>query len=270
MVVRILNRPDGDQARVSVSVPVSAPVSASSVRSWFGYTTRPPPPVVLPAAPCAFARAWRRSAPGCALRAYAAACLLLAACTPQGDPGIGAGFSDDFERTQLGNAYKKTGGNWRIENGELHVKGAKNHPLWLLRTLPRDVRVEFDVRSESAEGDIKIEIFGDGASHAEGDRYTATSYVIIFGGWNNSLNVLARMDEHGDDRVVGKPRKVEPGRTYRFRIERIGGILTVRVDEDILLEMDDSEALGGRGHDHFGFNNWQSDLWFDNLKVTPR
>ncbi|MBW2213998.1 MAG: hypothetical protein JRF48_06080 [Deltaproteobacteria bacterium] len=178
-------------------------------------------------------------------------CVLLAACTPQGDPGIGSAFSDDFERTQLGDAYKSTGGNWRIENGELHVKGAKNHPLWLLRTLPRDARVEFDVRSE------------------RDDSYTATSYVIIFGGWDNSRNVLARMDEHGDDRVVGKARKVEPGETYRFRIERIGGTLTVWVDGDILLEMDDAEPLAGRGHDHFGFNNWQSDLWFDKLKVTP-
>ena len=196
-------------------------------------------------------------------------CILVAACTPQGDPGIASGFSDDFNRTQIGDAYKKTGGNWRIENGELQVKGAKNHPLWLLRTLPRDVRVELDVRSESPEGDIKVEIFGDGASYAKHDSYAATSYVIIFGGWNNSQNVLARMDEHGDDRVVGKTRKVEPGVVYRFRIERIGGTLTVWVDEDILLKMDDSDPLEGRGHDHFGFNNWQSDLWFDNLKVTP-
>jgi hypothetical protein len=195
--------------------------------------------------------------------------VLGAGCTPQGDPGIGAGFSDDFNRTQLGAAYEKTGGNWRIENGELHVKGAENHPLWLLRTLPRDLRVEFDARSESPEGDIKVELFGDGASHATGDTYTATSYVVVFGGWNNSKNVLARMDEHGEDRVVGKPRKVEPGTTYRFRIERIGGTLTVWVDGELLLQMDDPEPLEGRGHDHFGFNNWQSELWFDNLKVTP-
>jgi hypothetical protein len=152
------------------------------------------------------------------------ACVLLAACTPQGDPGIGAGFTDDFERSQLGNTYKRTGGNWRIEHGELHVKGAENHPLWLLRTLPRDVRVEFDVRSESPEGDIKVEVFGDGASYAKHDSYTATSYVIIFGGWKNSRNVLARMDEHGDDRVVGQPRKVEPGRTYGFRITILASI----------------------------------------------
>ena len=195
--------------------------------------------------------------------------ILVAACTPQGDPGIGTGFADDFERAQLGKEYKKTGGDWRIEAGELHVQRAKNHPLWLLRTLPHDVRVEFDARSESPEGDIKVEVFGDGASYAKHESYTATSYVIIFGGWSNSRNVLARMDEHGSDRVVGAPRKVEPGQTYQFRIERIGGTLTVWVNESILLEMDDPEPLRGRGHDHFGFNNWQSDLWFDNLKVTP-
>jgi hypothetical protein len=205
-----------------------------------------------------------------ALLAVALACVGFLGCTPQGDPGFGSAVTDDFERPELGSAYKKTGGNWRIEDGELHVHGAKNHPLWLLRTLPRDVRVQFDVRSESPEGDIKVEIFGDGASYARHDRYTATGYVIIFGGWNNSQNVLARMDEHGDDRVVGEPREVEPGKTYRFQIERVGGTLTVRVDGDILLEMVDVEPLGGRGHDHFGFNNWQSDLWFDNLKVTPR
>ena len=195
--------------------------------------------------------------------------VLVLGCTPQGDPGIGAGFSDDFERGQLGAAYQKTGGNWRIRDGELHVKGARNHPLWLLRTLPPDVRVEFDARSESPEGDIKVEVFGDGASYAKEDSYSATSYVVIFGGWDNSRNVLARMDEHGDDRVVGEARKVEPGATYRFRIERIGGTLKVWVDGDILLQMDDPEPLRGRGHDHFGFNNWQSDLWFDNLNVTP-
>lgn len=197
------------------------------------------------------------------------ALLFVLGCTPQGDPGIGTGFADDFERAQIGAAYERTGGNWRIEAGELRVQGAKNHPLWLLRTLPRDVRVEFDVRSESPEGDIKVEIFGDGASFASSDSYMATSYVIIFGGWYNATNVLARMDEHGRDRVVGPPRKVEPGRVYRFRIERIESLLTVWVDDAVLVQMDDSEPLKGRGHDHFGFNNWQSELFFDNLKVTP-
>jgi hypothetical protein len=33
--------------------------------------------------------------------------------------------------------------------------------------------------------------------------------------------------------------------------------------------MNDREPLSGRGHDHFAFNNWDSDLWFDNLRITP-
>ena len=230
----------GARTRKAASVPVPVPAPA-------------PVPVSVPASASATVLVF----------------LFLAACTPQGDPGIGTGFTDDFERAQIGGAYAQTGANWRIEAGELRVKGAKNHPLWLLRTLPREVRVELDVRSESPEGDIKVEIFGDGASHANSDSYTATSYVIIFGGWNNSRNVLARMDEHGRDRVVGETRKVEPGRVYRFRIERIDSVLTVWVDDAVLLKMDDSEPLKGRGHDHFGFNNWQSELFFDNLKVTP-
>ncbi len=199
------------------------------------------------------------------------ACLTLAACTPQGDPAIASsGFRDAFDGDKLADYWNNTGGPYTIENGMLHVKGARNKPLWLRRTLPHDVTVEFDVRSESPEGDIKVEVFGDGQSRAETTSYTATSYVVIFGGWNNSLNVLARMNEHGDDRVVGKPYKVVPGRTYRMKIVRDGKKITAWADDHELASMTDDDPLYGRGHDHFGLNNWQSDLWFDNLQITPR
>lgn len=194
----------------------------------------------------------------------------LFACTPQGDPGIGAdGFRDEFDRAQLGDHWHNTGGPWQIRDGALHVRGARNRPLWLRRTLPRDVRVEFDVTSDSPEGDIKVEVFGDGSSRATSESYTATSYVVIFGGWGNSTNVIARMDEHGADRAVGPRRPVEPGRTYHLVIERQGDTIRAEVDGELLAEMEDPEPLEGRGHDHFAFNNWQSDLIFDNLEITP-
>jgi hypothetical protein len=196
--------------------------------------------------------------------------LLLVACTPQGDPGIGAsGFSDDFERPALGEQWNNTGGPWAIREGKLHIRGARNRPLWLRRTLPRDVRIEFDARSDSPDGDIKIEVFGDGHSRAETESYTATSYVIIFGGWGNTRNVLARMDEHGSDRVIGPARRVEPGRTYRFKIERDGDTITAWVDDQVLVRMEDEDPLEGRGHDHFAFNNWETELTFDNLRIEP-
>jgi hypothetical protein len=194
----------------------------------------------------------------------------VSACTPQGDPGIGPdGFRETFDGTELGKHWNNTGGSYTVRDGKLRVQGARNRPLWLRRTLPRDVRIEFDVRSNSPDGDIKAEVFGDGVSKATEASYTATSYVVIFGGWSNKLNVLARLDEHGDDRVVGKARKVVQGQTYHMKIERRGATIAAWVDGEPLVSMTDPDPLEGPGHDHFAFNNWQAELWFDNLVISP-
>ncbi len=203
------------------------------------------------------------------LREIIAVCALVG-CTPQGDPAIGpSGFLDDFEREDVGEDWHNTGGRYRIVDGWLNIQGARNRPLWLRRRLPRDVRIEMDVRSESPQGDIKVEVFGDGSSRATSESYTATSYVVIFGGWNNSLNLIARMDEHAEDRAVGPARRVEPGRVYHLRIERRGDTISAWVDDQPLAEMVDPDPLEGRGHDHFAFNDWEADLYFDNLRIVP-
>lgn len=224
-----------------------------------------------------------RRAASCPLAALqlllAPACLCVLAlspglgCTPQGDTGIGPeGYSDDFDRAQLGPDWNVTGGPWRLVDGAVRIREARNHPLWLRRTLPRDVRVEFDASTDTH--DIKVEIFGDGVSHALSESYTATSYVVIFGGWGNTLNVLARMNEHGDDRVVGgangsgSATPVVPGRTYHMRIERTGNRIAAWVDDELLVEMTDEDPLAGRGHDHFAFNDWSAEIHFDNFRVT--
>lgn len=194
----------------------------------------------------------------------------VGACTPQGDPSIGSeGFRDDFNRRDLGALWTNTGGNYQIRDGKLYVRGARNKPLWLRRRLPRDARIEVTVQSDSPEGDIKIEAWGDGTSRAESVEYTATSYVVIFGGWGNSLNVLARMEEHGHDRVVGARKRVEPHTPYHLKIERRGSVVTMWVDDQQIARMDDPNPLEGRGHEYFAFNNWESELWFDDLRITP-
>ena len=98
-------------------------------------------------------------------------------------------FRDDFDRATLGDAYWSNGGHWRLVHGQVYSPGVGNNPLWLKARLPRDVRIQFDVRSEGADGDIKWEAFGDGRNHASG-------YVFIFGGWHNRESRIAKLDEH--------------------------------------------------------------------------
>ena len=194
---------------------------------------------------------------------------LVAACSSSGDPELGSGFSDDFDRTVLGRDWRNTGGPYEIVDGALHVQGARNHPLWLRRRLPDDVRASFEVWSDSPDGDIKFELFGDGVSYAKQASYTATGYVLIFGGWRNKLNVIARMDEHGADRQVKHGPRVVEGRHYKIKAERRGGLLRWWLDGELLLEYDDAQPLKGRGHDHFGLNNWETPLYFDDVRIEP-
>jgi len=204
-------------------------------------------------------------------------------------------YADDYsDRTTVERNYWTNGGYWRTVNGQLLAPGVKNNPLWLKAKLPRDAVVEFDTRSESPEGDIKCEIFGDGLNHASG-------YVLIHGGWNNSVSVIARLDEHGVSlsqlqqearkiqseqnlpqanlvdtgvfradtrmRVEANPYPVQIGRTYHWKIERKGTVLRWSIDGKPFMEFDDPFPLEGSGHDRFAFSSWEAQLYFDNLSV---
>lgn len=190
--------------------------------------------------------------------------------TAPSTPMITARFTDNFDRAELGRDWHPTSQSaWSIRDGHVRVANARNHPLWLRRRLPRNVRVEFDAWSTSPVGDIKCEIFGDGRSYATQDSYRASSYVLIFGGWSNRFNVIARMDEHAPNRRERREPRVVPHQHYHWTIERRGNVLTWAIDGTPMLEFNDPEPLAGPGHEYFAFNNWMVELGFDNLVITP-
>lgn len=195
-------------------------------------------------------------------------------------PMIDAPFTDDFERAELGTDWLALSESWRIEAGRLCARGARNRGAWLLRRLPTDARIEFDAVALSDDGDLKVELWGDGRSGATGLSYSdATSYIAILGGWKNSQHVFARLDEHGEDRIAlpvdpasrdPKSGPVVAQRPYRFRFERRqGNMLTWSVDGVLLVELVDDEPLAGAGHEHFAFNDWTAPVCFDNLSIVP-
>lgn len=201
-----------------------------------------------------------------------ASLLLTAACKDPPAPSITAPYRDDFERAAVGPDYVATADVYRIVGGQLNVSNAYNHPLWLRRKLPRNAVIELDVKSTSPAGDIKVEAWGDGRSHARHKgAYTSTGYVFIMGAWNNSKSILAKGNEHGADVQARTTPKVEPGRVYHWKIVKNGGRIEWFVDDMTtpFLAMDDPAPYEGPGHEHFGFNDWEADLWFDNLTITP-
>jgi hypothetical protein len=200
--------------------------------------------------------------------------LLLVACR-RADPPLTGPFSDDFARADLGDNYVATGPGFTVESGVLVGRNVRNHPLWLKRTLPENVEITFDAISHSPDGDIKVEVYGDGrsfesdASIAANQAYVTTSYVFIFGGWKNSRSVLARLEEHQAGAPARTDVKVVPGQRYQFRIVRRGGKIDWFLDGAPFLSLEDKLPLSGKGHDHFGFTGWQAEVHFDNLRITP-
>jgi hypothetical protein len=192
---------------------------------------------------------------------------------------ITATYFDGFDRADLGAEWNATSPEWRIQGGRLCAQNAHNHPAWLKRKLPVNARIEFDASSSSPDGDLKVEVWGDGKSFAKGTSYNdATSYLAIFGGWKNQFHVLARIDEHATDRPQVKvdpsgadlkAMPVKPGRVYHFKVERADG-KTIRwlVDDIEIITFTDPAPLKGDGHDHLGFNDWEVPVCFDNLQIT--
>lgn len=202
-----------------------------------------------------------------------ASVIVVAGCKVQDPPPLEAPWADNFDRKDLGQDYRPTDRDaYTMVDGALHAKGARNHPLWLRKKLPHDVVVELDAWSESKAGDIKVEIFGDGESFdPNGGGYTATGYVLIMGGWNNSKSIIARENEHGDDVVERTGPPVQLGHHYHWKIVRKGQTLTWFVDDmsQPFLTRHEEHEIYGDDNAYFGFNNWESSTFFDNLHIAP-
>ena len=173
-------------------------------------------------------------------------------------------FEEHFEREELGPDWlARQDGEWRIADGWLRAEKVANEDLrnqgvWLQRALPKATRVVFKSRSMTQVGDTKCEIFNREPKHESG-------YSIIFGGWNNTTHAIARGGEHEPNRRnQSNPQKVEAGRSYVWTIVRNDNVVRWYIDGKFMVAYDDAAAIEGS---IFGFNNWASDLRFDDLEI---
>lgn len=176
-------------------------------------------------------------------------------------------FSEDFSK-DLAN-FETRSKLWKIVDGRLYTGDGPNNNqgLWLKAPdLPPNVRIEFDATSVQGnnpvfEGDIKCEFGGKVKEHQD----HKLGYVVLFGGWKNSLSAICKGDEHGENQLVkDAAKKVEDNKTYRFQIVKMGNEISWYLNGELYLTVRDPEVLTGHV---FGFNNWNSRVYFDNLKI---
>jgi hypothetical protein len=186
-------------------------------------------------------------------------------------PALSEPFADGFDRGEVGSDWNNTGAEYQTVAGALKIKGAHNHPLWLRRKLPANVVIELDATSRTPEGDLKIELMGDGESFdPDRGRYDPTGYMFVFGGWHNTLSIISKLGEHDEAVKVSRAEpRVEPGRTYHWKIIKRGGVLDWTIDGQPFLQYFDPQPLSGPGHEFFAFNNWESDASYDNVRIRP-
>lgn len=202
----------------------------------------------------------------------ALACVVVAALAASScrgkDPVAAAETTDGFGRDELGADWLDTGGGYRVYGGELVVRGAGGHPLWLRRTLPDDVMIEIDARAASDDGEVAIVLAGDGRS-ADGPEggCASSGYALV---WRATHAAICRLREapgghhaaRGDWSVVG-------GRTHHYVIIRRGGEIDWRVDGMPMLRWKDPQPLTGPGHDHFAITGHAAEAVFDDLVIRP-
>jgi len=147
-------------------------------------------------------------------------------------------FADDFERAELGEAWRVTDGDFRIENGHIAGRGAG---LFIARPFPGDVRVEYEawVTPQQTPCDLDAILcapqlrpwrLGDG-------------YLFQFGGWGNTVNCLFK----GNTRLhTARVPAIVPGTRHQVSCERSGPWLRWSIDGAPVVEYQDPfEPLAG-------------------------
>ena len=93
------------------------------------------------------------------------------------------------------------------------------------------------------------------------------------------MSIIGKLGEHDDavkasrqhTRQAAAPLDgpVERARAYHWVITRKGGLIDWKIDGQPFLSWTDPEPLYGEEKSYLGFNDWNSDVNFDNLKIRP-
>ncbi len=173
-------------------------------------------------------------------------------------------FSDNFDRSSLGEDWKIVGGQAHIENGWLRISGNADCYAIVRRPFPDNIRVEFDARfpaGQAYSSDLACFVGGDER------RCDAVGYCLSFAADGNNCS---RIQREGIDVRINTGLTAEPGRVYHLAAELLDGELRLLVDGRTVLRYVDLVPLAGVGHDHLGLVSFRNGGEFSAVRVLTR
>lgn len=172
-------------------------------------------------------------------------------------------FEDDFSDPQIEARWDVLGGDWKVKDGKLWLKGGFPQVMFLKQAIAGDVRLECICHSEEAAGEVSC--FLAGVPTMPPIQSCNTGYMFQYGALSSGRLLLVRKDriitERVSDNVIGK-------KVYHLRAERMGAHLSFWVNNQFQFEWTDPEPLDGYERSLLGLYFWRSNICVHQVIVS--
>ncbi|NCC49668.1 MAG: hypothetical protein EOM20_00495 [Spartobacteria bacterium] len=172
-------------------------------------------------------------------------------------------IDEDFSNPETLRRWDIIGGEYNLVDNELYMYGGEPQMLMFKADIAGDVRIEFDCHQEG----VYLNTIGCflSAVPPDGGRPLPTGgYAFIYGGYDNSLNVLMR----GDQKIWSRSASpLQRGEMYHVVVERVGCRLRMEVNDEEIFSLVDADALSGADRTAVGVFGWLADTYYDRIKI---
>ena len=165
-----------------------------------------------------------------------AACLLLfsTAIVQAGEPPANSvlALQDSFDRSELGDGWSSSKGNWRIVDGALQGSeiAAEKHAAAIRRVVESKNAV-YELRFRLTETAKAFHLGFDPAPGELDKKGHLFSVIVTPGSWKIQKHVdKNRREEDPNETLVQAETTFQPGRWYTLRVTTWGNYVTARVE----------------------------------------